>query len=143
MAALTSGGERDSLGSLSEINVTPLVDVMLVLLIIFMVTAPMMQRSVDVRLPRVQGGTDAREQRTVVTVDRRNRLYLNDALVHLELLRDRLAATLAARRDRFVLLRADREVPYGRVMAVMDQIKRAGVDQIGLVTEPPPPQSGR
>jgi biopolymer transport protein TolR len=76
VAALTSGGERDSLGSLSEINVTPLVDVMLVLLIIFMVTAPMMQRSVDVRLPRVEGGTDTRQQRTIVTVDRRNRLYL-------------------------------------------------------------------
>jgi len=143
VAALTSGGERDSLGSLSEINVTPLVDVMLVLLIIFMVTAPMMQRSVDVRLPRVEGGADARQQRTIVTVDRRNRLYLDDTLVHLELLRDRLAAALAARRDRFVFLRADREVPYGRVMAVMDQIKKAGVDQIGLVTEPPPPERGR
>ncbi len=138
MAASLGGGEREGPGALAEINVTPLVDVMLVLLIIFMVTAPMMQRSVDVRLPQVESGTDAREQHTIVSLDRRNRLYINDRLVHLDLLRERLGETLGARRDRFVFLRADREVPYGRVMAVMNQIKRAGVEQVGLVTEPPP-----
>jgi TolR protein len=138
VGASLSGGEREGPGALAEINVTPLVDVMLVLLIIFMVTAPMLQRSVDVRLPRVESGTDARDQHTVVSIDRRNRLYLNDRPVHIDLLRERLGEALGARRDRFVFLRADREVDYGRVMAVMNEIKRSGVEQVGLVTEPPP-----
>jgi TolR protein len=140
--ASLSGGEREGPGALAEINVTPLVDVMLVLLIIFMVTAPMLQRSVDVRLPRVESGTDARDQHTVVSIDRRNRLYLNERPVHIDLLRERLGEALGARRDRFVFLRADREVDYGRVMAVMNEIKRSGVEQVGLVTEPPPPARG-
>jgi biopolymer transport protein TolR len=143
VAASLSGGEREGPGALAEINVTPLVDVMLVLLIIFMVTAPMLQRSVDVRLPRVESGTDARDQHTVVSIDRRSRLYLNDRPVHIDLLRERLGEALGARRDRFVFLRADREVDYGRVMAVMNEIKRSGVDQVGLVTEPPPARRPR
>jgi len=143
MAAPLSSGDRDGLGALAEINVTPLVDVMLVLLIIFMVTAPMMQRSVDIRVPKVESGTDAREQRLIVSIDRRNRLYINDRLVHLDLLRERLRDAIASRRESFVFLRADREVAYGRLMAVMDQIKKAGAEQVGLVTEPPPPPRER
>ncbi|MEE9219262.1 MAG: protein TolR [Acidobacteriota bacterium] len=138
MGPLGAGEGLEGPGTLSEINVTPLVDVMLVLLIIFMVTAPMLQRSVDVRLPQVESGTDARQQRTVVSVDHRNRVYLNERIVHLDLLRKRLIETLAARPSGFVFLRADRDVPYGRVMAVMNEIKKAGVEQVGLVTEPPP-----
>jgi TolR protein len=138
MPALMNSGGEEGPGALSEINVTPLVDVMLVLLIIFMVTAPMLQRSVDVRLPQVESGTDAREQHTIVSIDSGNRLYLNDKRVHLDLLKQRLTETLASRRDRFVFVRADRTVDYGRVMTVMDLIKRSGVEQVGLVTEPPP-----
>jgi len=124
--------------ALSEINVTPLVDVILVLLIIFMVTAPMLQRGVDVRLPRVESAADAQEERLVVTVARDQRVYLNDQVVNLNLVGERLAQVSRATGVDFVFLRADREVPYGRVMMVMDAIKKAGIEKVGMVTEPGP-----
>ncbi|MEK7283080.1 MAG: biopolymer transporter ExbD [Acidobacteriota bacterium] len=121
---------------LSEINVTPLVDVILVLLIIFMVTAPMMTRGIDVKLPRTESGADATEQRLVVSVDRDNTVYLNDRPVNLNLLTDRLKTEMKRTGLDFVFLRADQEVPYGRVMLVMDQIKKSGADRVGMVTQP-------
>ncbi len=126
-------------GSLAEINVTPLVDVILVLLIIFMVTAPMMQRGIDVALPQARSATGAEEDRLVVTVDRTNRVWLNETPVALHMLEERLEAASRSMADPFVYLRADRAVPYGDVMAVMDRIKQAGIDRVGLVTEPLPP----
>ena len=120
--------------SLSEINVTPLVDVVLVLLIIFMVTAPMMTRGIDVRLPKTESGADATEQRLVVTVDIDGTIYLNDRPVNMALLTDRLKTEIKRTGVDFVFLRADQEVPYGRVMLVMDQIKKAGADRVGMVT---------
>jgi biopolymer transport protein ExbD len=122
--------------SLSEINVTPLVDVILVLLIIFMVTAPMMTRGIDVKLPRTESGADATEQRLIVSVDRDNTVYLNDRPVNLNLLTDRLKTEMKRTGLDFVFLRADQEVPYGRVMLVMDQIKKSGADRVGMVTQP-------
>ena len=121
---------------LSEINVTPFVDVMLVLLIIFMVTAPMMTRGIDVKLPRTESGSDATEQRLIVSVDRDNTVYLNDRPVNLNLLTDRLQTEMKRTGLDFVFLRADQEVPYGRVMLVMDQIKKSGADRVGMVTQP-------
>jgi biopolymer transport protein TolR len=121
--------------SLSDINVTPLVDVILVLLIIFMVTAPMMTRGIDVRLPKTESGADATEQRMVVTVDADNSIYLNDRPVNLALLTDRLQTEMKRTGLDFVFLRADQEVPYGRVMLVMDQIKKAGAERVGMVTQ--------
>ena len=121
--------------SLSDINVTPLVDVVLVLLIIFMVTAPMMTRGIDVRLPKTESGADATEQRLVVTVDTDDTVYLNDRPVNLALLTDRLKTEIKRTGVEFVFLRADQSVPYGRVMLVMDQIKKAGADRIGMVTQ--------
>ena len=122
--------------SLSEINVTPLVDVILVLLIIFMVTAPMMTRGIDVKLPRTESASDATEQRMIVSVDRDNTVYLNDRPVNLNLLTDRLQTEMKRTGLDFVFLRADQEVPYGRVMLVMDQIKKSGADRVGMVTQP-------
>ncbi len=137
MAVSLPGRTRGRYGpSLSEINVTPLVDVMLVLLIIFMVTAPMMTRGIDVRLPKTESGSDATEQRLVVSVDRENMVYLNERPVNIQLLTDRLKTEMEQRGIDFVFLRADQEVSYGRVMMVMDQIKRAGADRIGMVTLP-------
>jgi biopolymer transport protein TolR len=121
--------------SLSEINVTPLVDVVLVLLIIFMVTAPMMTRGIDVRLPKTESGADATEQRLVVTVDTGDTVYLNDRPVNLALLTDRLKTEMKRTGIDFVFLRADQDVPYGRVMLVMDQIKKAGAERVGMVTQ--------
>jgi len=120
--------------ALSDINVTPLVDVILVLLIIFMVTAPMMSRGIDVRLPKTEAGSDATEDRLVITVDRDSTIYLNDRPVNLALLTDRLKDEMQRTGTEFVFLRADQDVPYGRVMAVMDQIKQAGADKVGMVT---------
>ena len=133
-----SGMRRGRRPALSDINVTPLVDVVLVLLIIFMVTAPMMQRGVDVRLPRVESSANAEEQRLVVTVGRDQKVYLNDKLVGVGLIGERVRDLSKSTGVDFVFLRADREVPYGRVMSVMDAIKKAGIEKVGLVTEPGP-----
>jgi biopolymer transport protein TolR len=142
--ASPSGRRRGRAAALSDINVTPLVDVILVLLIIFMVTAPMMQRGVDVRLPKVESAADAREERLVVTVTRDERIYVNDQVVNINLVGERLQNMSRATGIDFVFLRADREVPYGRVMIVMDLIKKAGIEKVGLVTEPgPAPRSRR
>ena len=128
-------------GALAEINVTPLVDVILVLLIIFMVTAPMMQRGVDVALPKAESAQGAEEDRLVVTVDRTSRVWLNEDPVPLNLLEERLKQQAAGAAAPFVYLRADRAIPYGEVMAVMDRIKRSGIERVGLVTEPIPPNA--
>jgi len=134
------GRDRGRYGpALSDINVTPLVDVVLVLLIIFMVTAPMMSRGIDVRLPRTTAGSDATEDRVVVTVDRDGTIYLNDRPVNAQLLTERLKSEMQRTGSDFVFLRADQEVPYGRVMTVMDQIKKAGADKVGMVTRPAAP----
>jgi len=127
--------------ALSDINVTPLVDVVLVLLIIFMVTAPMMSRGIDVRLPRTESGSDTTEDRLIVSVDRDSTIYLNDRPVNLALLTERLKSEMERTGTDFVFLRADQDVPYGRVMAVMDQIKRSGADKVGMVTRPETPKA--
>ena len=124
--------------SMADINVTPLVDVVLVLLLIFMVTAPMMQRGVDVQLPRAESAVGQEDQRIIVTIDRGSRVYLNETSMPLGDLEQRLTSVASAFRDPFVYLRADQAVPYGKVMAVMDRIKKAGIGRVGLVTEPGP-----
>lgn len=135
--AMTSPGRRaGKFGpALSDINVTPLVDVVLVLLIIFMVTAPMMTRGIDVRLPKTESGTDSTEQRLVVSVDRDNSIYINDRPVSVNLLADRLKDEIRRTGQDFVFLRADQSVSYGKVMIVMDQVKKAGADRVGMVTQ--------
>ena len=122
--------------ALADINVTPLVDVVLVLLIIFMVTAPMMSRGIDVRLPKTQSGSDTTEDRLIVSVDRDSTIYVNDRAVNLALLTDRLKDEMKRTGVDFIFLRADQDVPYGRVMSVMDMIKKAGADKVGMVTRP-------
>ena len=129
-----AGGIGPRRGNLAEINVTPLVDVMLVLLIIFMVTAPMMTRGIDIDLPQAQSGSDATENRITVSIDGERRVYLNRSLVNVHLLQDRMAP-LVASGDVFVFLRADASVPYGYVMEVVDQVKKAGIAKVGLVTQ--------
>jgi len=136
MAMTTPGRRGGRFGpALSDINVTPLVDVILVLLIIFMVTAPMMTRGIDVRLPKTESGTDSTEQRLVVSVDRDKTIYLNDRPVNMHLLTDRLKTEMERTGQEFVFLRADQSVAYGHVMVVMDQIKKAGADRVGMVTQ--------
>jgi biopolymer transport protein TolR len=124
---------------ISQINVTPLVDVMLVLLIIFMVTAPILQQGVTVDLPKVAAGPLAgHEEQLVVNLTKGGQVYLNDTPMSPEQLGEKLAAIAAARPDRQIYVRADQAVPYGEVMRVMGALRDAGLLRVGLVTEPPP-----
>lgn len=134
--AFDQGGPGDS--SIAQINVTPLVDVMLVLLVIFMVTAPILQQGVSVDLPKVAAGPlTGEEEQLVVNVAKGGQLYLNDTAMTLGELTTKLGAIAAARPDRQVYVRADQTVPYGEVMAVIGGIRQAGLARVGLVTEPP------
>jgi biopolymer transport protein TolR len=126
---------------LSEINVTPLVDVTLVLLIIFMVTTPMLQRGTDVQLPQAQQSEPKEEERITLTLTRDGRLFLNQQEVPRGSLRERLTA-LARGRERVVHFRGDAQVPYGLVIEVMDALKGAGIETVGMITARPS-DSGR
>ncbi len=124
--------------TMAEINVTPLVDVMLVLLIIFMVTAPMLSMGIDVNLPRVKSkSVDVTEEKLVLTISDAKEIYLNKTKMQLSELNAKLEAIFASRIDREVFLRADKNVPYGFVVEVMSEIRKAGVDKLGMITEPP------
>jgi len=122
---------------MSDINVTPLVDVMLVLLIIFMVTAPMMMQGIDVSLPRTTSKPlPVDNEHLIITVDVKGEIFINDYKVDLDALQLKLKRVLEGRPDRNVFLRADKGVPYGVVARVMSEIRNAGVSRIGMVTEP-------
>jgi biopolymer transport protein TolR len=132
----SSGGGVDSI---SQINVTPLVDVMLVLLIIFMVTAPILQQGVTIDLPKVAAGPlTGEEEQLVVNVSKTGQVFLNDTPLALDQLTSKLRAIAAARPDRRVYVRGDQAVPYGQVMKAMGAVRDAGLTHVGLVTEPPP-----
>ena len=132
MAAKVSRSTR-----LSEINVTPLVDVMLVLLIIFMITAPLLQQGVDVELPKVVGrSANVAEDAIVVTVDKDSRLFINDNSITSGELRTKLTALFKSRVNKEIFLRADQAVSYGRVMATMAVIRAAGISKLNMVTDP-------
>jgi biopolymer transport protein ExbD len=118
---------------LGEINVTPLVDVVLVLLLVFMVTAPMMSRGIDVSLPVANQPRADEEDRVTVSVNASARIYIGDQLVTAAMLEDRLRSMMEGRTSKVVYLRADETLRYGSVIAVVDTIKKAGVDQIGFV----------
>ena len=136
-AALGNGGGRSGRHhALAEINITPLVDVMLVLMIISMLAAPMLQKGIPLDLPATETATDIRDPRTVVSLDREGRLRLNDQPVHPDLLEKRMKALASGSPGETVFLRADKLIPYGEVLHVMDLIRKAGVTRIALVTVP-------
>lgn len=124
---------RRSTPLLGEINVTPLVDVVLVLLLVFMVTAPMMSRGIDVSLPVADQPQIPPEDRLTVSINADGRVYVGDRPVNLVLLEDQLRGLMAGRTARVVYLRADEGLRYARVIEVVDRIKKAGVEQIGFV----------
>ncbi len=121
---------------LSEINVTPKVDVMLVLLIIFMVTTPMLQRGTDVQLPQAQQSEPKEEQRVTLTLTRDGQLYLNSEQIPRQRWRARLTE-LARQGERVVHFRGDSQVPYGLVIEVMDAVRAAGIETVGMITQLP------
>ncbi|UCB49974.1 MAG: protein TolR [Deltaproteobacteria bacterium] len=122
---------------MSDINVTPLVDVMLVLLIIFMVTAPMMMQGVEVNLPQTTAKSiKTREDPMILSINKKREIFLEDRQIKVEDLENKMKTIFKYRRNKEVLLRADREVPYGFVIKVIAGIKRAGIDKLGMITEP-------
>ncbi|MFA5352909.1 MAG: ExbD/TolR family protein [Thermodesulfovibrionales bacterium] len=120
--------------ALSEINVTPLVDVMLVLLIIFMVTAPLLQQGIDVNLPQAKGKDLAPEERVTIVVKKGGVILLNETPVSMNELILRLSSL--RKQNPSVFLKADRDVPYGLVAELMGEIKEAGIERLGMITEP-------
>jgi biopolymer transport protein TolR len=130
-------GPRSEHRAMSDINVTPLVDVILVLLIIFMVTAPMMQQGIDVDLPRTTSRPiENRAERLVVTITAKREIFINREKVDPRLLRRHLERSTAAKLNKEVYLRADRSVPYGFVVQTMADIKKAGIEKLGMITDP-------
>ena len=121
---------------MAEINVIPLVDVVLVLLVIFMVTAPMLYRGMDINLPRSASNTIKPEERVVLTVERDRRVYVDKEAVPLAKLQQKMDALRHKNPEVAVFLRADQDVPYGTVVQVMDSIKKAGIVKLGMVTDP-------
>jgi len=122
---------------MSEINVIPFVDVMLVLLIIFMVATPMLVQGVDVNLPKTEARPiKTKEDPLVLTIHKDRRILLEDLEVPMEGLDGKIAKIFENRQDKEVLLRADQDVPYGYVMQVVARVKGAGIDKLGMVTDP-------
>ena len=132
---MMTGGDKN--GLMSDINVTPFVDVMLVLLIIFMVTAPMMSQGVSVSLPEATSKPLPSEtDHLIITINKDNQIFINDYQVTLEFLQEKLTKIIESRQNQDVFLRADKNISYGMVVRVMSEIKDAGVEKLGMVTEP-------
>ncbi len=130
--AFTPGSKR---GQMADINMTPMIDVMLVLLIIFMVAAPMLTTGVDVNLPESRTGKSLESEALVVTLSRDGRIEFEKAYLREEQLKSQLRQKASEGRKRPVLVRADNAIPYGRVIAVVDAIREAGFTQVGFVTQ--------
>jgi biopolymer transport protein TolR len=122
--------------ALAEINITPLVDVVLVLLVIFMITAPVLQSGIQVSVPRTKTVREITQQRTVVTIDKDQQVFLNDKLVNLNDLPNILRAQSTDTTNQVIYLRADEKVSFGAFATVMDAVKLAGITNVSIVTQP-------
>lgn len=134
---------RAGLGAMGDINITPLVDVVLVLLLVFMVTAPMMSRGIDVSLPVADQPDNSPEDRITVTVDAEGRAYVGNRPVNLVRLEDSLRSLMEGRSSRVVYLSADERLRYGKVIEVVDIIKKSGVEIVGFVYVLPEERAAR
>jgi biopolymer transport protein TolR len=122
--------------SLSEINIVPFVDVMLVLLIIFMITAPILQSGIDVNLPKTQTVKEVTEQRLVVTIDRAQVIYLGNEAVNIHQLGNKIRGQMRGPQADAVFLRCDETVPFGAFATVVDALRQSGIENVSVVTEP-------
>jgi biopolymer transport protein TolR len=145
-AGVQSGGGGRRFGrakhrAMSDINVTPMVDVMLVLLVIFMVTAPLLTVGVQVDLPKTQAGPlQGDDEPLTVSVRANNEIYLQETQIELDALVPRLDAITKAKKDQRIFVRGDKTIPYGRIMEVMGVINQAGFSKVALVAEQPKDQ---
>lgn len=134
---MSTGGSRRSRMSISEINVTPLVDVMLVLLIIFMVTAPMMKQGIDVNLPETKNsGVSTPEDPFVLSIDNKGTVFIEKTEIPIQSLSTKLKAIFNNRKEKQVFIQADKKVDYGVVAEAMAEVRAAGILKIGLITQP-------
>ncbi len=139
-----SGKEPPGRVTMSEINVTPMVDVMLVLLIIFMVTAPLIQQGVKVNLPQTRAApVEATEKKIVLSIDQSKRVYIGEAEVPIQDLEEKLKTNAKAQADKEIYLHADRDITYGLVVEVMAAAQRAGITYVGMITDPMSPPRKR
>jgi biopolymer transport protein ExbD len=131
-------------GIKSDINVTPLVDVMLVLLIIMMIVAPLLQQGVSVSLPTATNSIDKpdTQDQTVLAIDAQGRLFLNTVPIASDELSDRILDVLETKNDRIVIIKADKEAAYGSVMDAMDELRSSGIEDMALITDPVPDEEG-
>ncbi len=134
MAISTSNGQTRS--SLADINITPLVDVVLVLLVIFMITAPVLQSGIQVNVPKTRTVREVTEQRMVVTIDRDQKVYLNDQLINVNDLTQKLSQAGTDPAHQSIYLRSDERVPFGAFAQVMDAVKQSGITNVSIVTQP-------
>ena len=134
MAFTNSRGRTQS--SLSDINVTPFVDVVLVLLVIFMITAPVLQSGVEVAVPKTRTVKEISEERLVISIDRQQRVYLGNDAININQIGARLREKIRDPERQSIYLRADENVPFGAFATVMDAVKQAGISNVSIVTEP-------
>jgi len=134
MAFTNARGRTES--SLSDINVTPFVDVVLVLLVIFMITAPMLQSGVEVTVPKTRTVKEISEERLVISIDRSQRVYLGNEPININQIGARLREKIRDPERQSIYLRADENVPFGAFATVMDAVKQAGISNVSIVTEP-------
>jgi len=134
VAFTTNTGKTQS--ALADINITPLVDVVLVLLVIFMITAPVLQSGIEVAIPKTRTVKEISEQRVVVTIDSKQNVFLGDNPVNVNELPQRLRSASGTSSKKIIYLRADERVPFGAFASVMDAVKQAGITNISIVTRP-------
>jgi biopolymer transport protein ExbD/biopolymer transport protein TolR len=134
MAFTTNNGQTRT--SLADINITPLVDVVLVLLIIFMISAPVLQSGVEVNVPKTRTVKEITEQRLVVTIDREQKIFLNDKPINVHDLPQALHQTSTDPSHQSIYLRSDERVPFGAFATVMDAVKQSGITNVSIVTQP-------
>ena len=132
----SSGGGRRTTSTLGEINIIPLVDVVLVLLLIFMLTAPLMYRGIDVNLPKTAGKPTVTEERMELTLTKDQKIYLNGTPLAPGSLEQSLRDTFKNRTDKTLYLKADQALNYGFVVETMDKVRKSGIEKLGMVTEP-------
>ena len=141
MAFTNDKGRTQS--SLSEINVTPLVDVVLVLLIIFMVTAPVLQSGIEVAVPHTKTVKEITEERLVITIDRDQRVFLNSDPININQIGAKIHEKVRDPQGQAIYLRADENVPFGAFATVMDAVKQSGITNVSIVTQPLEKNAGR